>query len=364
MDCLPGTYETRVFIGGNYDLMVALREVKSSVLGIGGFHPILPYDDFQIPKHQIYEWDLRLLHNCKHAIFDVTEPAGELFEIARCAEYGVRTLLVYQSRGVAKVPPRAQTMLLQSGCHEHRSYGTSGDLGNIVRQFLLEKNPAAWKRSVEVVGFCLGFYKVKTVIHSDGTAEHEWVCKQLGTQLPDFSLPQMPHDFRMTSGKIVDGTFKLKSTSNAQWRRDGSTSGERAEVGVVQFSPPLKQGDLIDYGFTVSTKDAYLLSRDDLSKLPIDEQGDIFLSAGMEFVTTEIRFPMEKLELEVVLPEGYPVDPRPVAYWGNEPRPDAIRMPTDSFIHVNNVSRLTVERPIFRYVYGIVWQIPEHWIAK
>lgn len=154
LDCLPGTYDTRVFIGGNYDLIVNLRYIKDAVYKIEGkFVPILPYDDFDIPPNQVYESDLRLLHNCKHAIFEVTQPAGELFEIARCAEYRVRTLLVYQSRGPAEAPPRARTMLLESGSHEHRSYRDSSHLENIVTDFLMQKKHEQWEKLLITRGF-------------------------------------------------------------------------------------------------------------------------------------------------------------------------------------------------------------------
>lgn len=126
---IPGTYETRVFVGGNYDLISKLRDIKDVIFALkAGFVPILPYDDFQLRHGEIHDWDLRLLHNCKYAIFDVTEPRGELIEIGRCAEYKAHTLLVYNSREPATEPPKTRTMLLESGAHEHHSYGAFTDL--------------------------------------------------------------------------------------------------------------------------------------------------------------------------------------------------------------------------------------------
>ena len=55
LDCLPGKYENRVFVGGNYDNMGNLRNIKNAVNKSGGqFVPILPFDDFKIPKGHVY----------------------------------------------------------------------------------------------------------------------------------------------------------------------------------------------------------------------------------------------------------------------------------------------------------------------
>ena len=115
----------------------------------------------------------------------VSEPAGELIEIGRCAEYKIRTLLVYESRGRVKEPPRVRTILLESGEHEHRSYGTTQDLKAIVEGFLLEKDPRGFKRAREMLGCHFANYIVRHKIYLDGTAEHEYFYVGLKVDAPD-----------------------------------------------------------------------------------------------------------------------------------------------------------------------------------
>ena len=275
LDCLPGTYNRRVFIGGNYASISDLREIKKAVYELGAdFTPIIPYDDFQIPQGQVYETDLRLLHNCKYAIFEVTQPGGELFEIARCSEYGVITLLMYQARGLLETPPNVKTMLLESGVHEHHSYMDSGQMRRIADEFLQQKNPTQWKRAVSLMGYKFEKYYVHNKLNIDGTAEHKLQLTGLKVMIPDLRISEITHEFRITSGNIEEGTFDLQGPVNAKWFRDNSTSGPSAEVGVVRFDPPLDDSkSIVNYSFTLRTRNAYnmlfsQLAETDRSALP------------------------------------------------------------------------------------------------
>jgi class 3 adenylate cyclase/tetratricopeptide (TPR) repeat protein len=97
---IPGKYEDRVFIGGNYDWMPVLREI-GKYTEENGFQPILAYD-FKI-ENDIHHFDLRLLHQCKYAIFDETHPAGELMEIERSKDYEVSVFIIYPFEELNKV---------------------------------------------------------------------------------------------------------------------------------------------------------------------------------------------------------------------------------------------------------------------
>lgn len=361
LDWLPGTYDARVFVGGNYDLMGSLRDIKNAVHRLGdNFVPILPYDDFEIPPGQIYEWDLRLLHNCRYAIFEVTQPAGELFEIARCTEYGVKTLLVYQARGAAEAPPRARTMLLQSGSHEHRSYRDTAHLEQIVDEFLRQKSPTQWKRAVNLMGFKFTSYDGYSKLHGNGETEHRCSYRGLNVTIPDLRKSEIAHGFKVSSGHIIPGSFELVAPQSMTWRRDGSQSGEKAEVGVVRFDPLIDNltTSPTDYTFNFRTQGAYVLTKSQLSELPFVDIDDPFLEAGLEFASREITYPMEIFKLSVEFPAGYPVSPKPVAYFGIEPRSDGLKMPPDIFSFENNIAKLEVRKPRIYYRYAITWELP------
>jgi len=102
--------ESRVFIGGNYDFMADLRQITKYIEGLG-LDPILAYD-YDVPKDKIYETDLKLLHRCRYAIFEVTAPNGQHYEIPKAFEWNVKTYLVYQVRDQRrKMPPTVTSML-------------------------------------------------------------------------------------------------------------------------------------------------------------------------------------------------------------------------------------------------------------
>ena len=365
LDHLPGTYDTRVFVGGNYDNMPDLRHVKAAVQKLqAGFVPILPYDDFQIPPDRIYEWDLRLLHNCKYAIFEVTNPAGELFEIARVGEYGTTTLLVYATRGAVSEPSRARSMLLQSGAHEHRSYMDHSHLEQIVDGFLRHRGSTQWKQAVAFMGYHFAECRVEHKLYLNGGAEHRVTYKGLKVDIPDLKQSQLTHEFAMTSGSIVADSFRLRPTKSVSWHRDSAKSGVRAEAGVVQFDPALdRESAPLDYGFRLRTKNAYLLAKEQLAKLPREDITDPFLGAGLEFASRTVSFPIEELTLSVEFPCGYQVEPEAAVYFGVEPRSDALK-PPDDFSFDGKTARLYVHRPRVHFMYSIYWPLPEKLPSK
>lgn len=356
---IPGTYETRVFVGGNYDFMSKLRDIKTAVFELkSGFFPILPYDDFQLRRGEIHDWDLRLLHNCKYAIFDVTEPGGELMEIGRCAEYKTHALLVYDSRGPATEPPKARTMLLESGEHEHHSYGCFEDLKAVVEEFLLQKDPKGFRRARQVMGYHFASYVVREKIYLDGTAEHEYSYLGLEVDVPDFGLTQLTHEFRFTSGEFT--SFKPQLGSRETWKEDGRRCSERAKVGVITFAPPLHMNDKpIDYSFKAKTKGSYMLWKHEFNNLPQDQRDDPLLAAGYEFSSRHLPWSIDTFSLSVEFPKGYLVEPEPRAYCGAELNNEAIRVPPDEFKFIDNVATLRVSKPMFNFLYCIVWKVPE-----
>lgn len=52
--------------------------------------------DFDMPDGmEVYHKCLTLLHCCKYAIFDLSKHSGQLLEIERAPDYGVKTLAIW-----------------------------------------------------------------------------------------------------------------------------------------------------------------------------------------------------------------------------------------------------------------------------
>jgi hypothetical protein len=133
---IPGKYEDRGFIGGNYDYMPVLREIEKYAEE-NGFQPILAYD-LKI-ENDIHNFDLHLLHQCKYAIFDETHPAGELMEIERSKDYEVSVLIIYQVRDSENDKPPAQvSSMVTSLKYPMRGYSTFEELNKVISEWLSE----------------------------------------------------------------------------------------------------------------------------------------------------------------------------------------------------------------------------------
>ena len=123
IDPLPGTWDKRVFIGGDYDHLPILRDIQETVIR-SGFQPIFPYD-FMVPEKLIHHHDLMLLHCCRLGIFEVSSPAGQLMEIERAKDYDVQVILFYADRDG---PPHSLTMMVQTAGYSMELYSDSSDL--------------------------------------------------------------------------------------------------------------------------------------------------------------------------------------------------------------------------------------------
>ncbi len=86
----------RVFVGGNYDMMPNLRMIAKYVEECNKI-PILAYD-FSVPKEEIHDTDLLLIHNCSIAFFELTSPSGALNEIERTKDYNTPCYIFYSKR--------------------------------------------------------------------------------------------------------------------------------------------------------------------------------------------------------------------------------------------------------------------------
>jgi hypothetical protein len=138
LDNTPGSLENRIFIGGNYDYMALLREIYG-IVEDNNFVPILAYD-FNVNKKDIHDADLRLLHNCKYAIFEITTYEGSLMEIERTRDYLTEVLLLYQVRGHddRDIPQHITTMLTSfSGkMYSQKGYNETSELEYIIAKWI------------------------------------------------------------------------------------------------------------------------------------------------------------------------------------------------------------------------------------
>jgi len=113
LDDLPGTYSKRVFLGGNYDNMVLIREVERIIRDCD-FEPIIAID-FSVRPDQFYTFDRLLLEQCQQAVFEVTIGDGHLIEIEHALSLpNRRCIAIYQIRDIwgRHVPPPAITSML------------------------------------------------------------------------------------------------------------------------------------------------------------------------------------------------------------------------------------------------------------
>lgn len=134
IDPLPGAWQKRVFIGGDYDHLAILRDIQEVVMR-SDFQPIFPYD-FMVPKELIHHHDLMLLHFCRLGIFEVSNPAGQLMEIERAKDYDVDVILFYSDRDG---PPHSMTSMLLTAGYHLEPYRDTPELKQKIKDWLAKK---------------------------------------------------------------------------------------------------------------------------------------------------------------------------------------------------------------------------------
>ena len=95
---LPGRHDTRVFIGGSYvETRYSVLDYFADVVGRSGFEPIVA-DRYAMPQIATHDTTLYLLHSCRLAIFEASNPSGALMELERTADYGTYCLVLYREQ--------------------------------------------------------------------------------------------------------------------------------------------------------------------------------------------------------------------------------------------------------------------------
>lgn len=135
---IPGMFdkiwEKRVFIGASYKELYVINSIKT-IVEQKGYEPIVALD-FDIPSTLIHHHSLMLLHECKYAIFDLSQEAGQLMEIERVIDYEIKTIAVYQAAGG---DPKITEMLkahLTAMNIPTRAYCNNEELTGIINSFL------------------------------------------------------------------------------------------------------------------------------------------------------------------------------------------------------------------------------------
>jgi hypothetical protein len=96
----------RVFVGGNYSANFgSLLKIKQILLR-KGFEPVVADDYVHSEKQSNRDFCLMLLHTCRCAIFDMTTAGGQLIEIDRARDYGIREpLVIFNASSLSRVQP-------------------------------------------------------------------------------------------------------------------------------------------------------------------------------------------------------------------------------------------------------------------
>jgi hypothetical protein len=112
---IEGTYETRVFIGGSYKPHLAiLIEIRDFLRQDGRLIPILA-SDYEMPREETHRHSLILLHNCRHAIFEVSSGSGQLMELERSRDYETEVLVVFNTVDPVADPSHVTSMVKSYG---------------------------------------------------------------------------------------------------------------------------------------------------------------------------------------------------------------------------------------------------------
>ncbi len=136
VDAPPGRIENRVFIGGNYALMPILRKIEEVVLN-SNLRPIIAFD-FDIPRDKTREYTIRLLYQCRYAIFEQTLPDGQIVELARASGLSeTRILQLYMAMDEKREHPKTMSIMVWQTNPMPEGYLTIEELEFQIKLFLM-----------------------------------------------------------------------------------------------------------------------------------------------------------------------------------------------------------------------------------
>ena len=358
-DWLPKTYDRRIFIGGNYDHPVELRRLREATdqvcrdAGLD-FVTIFPLDSCNLPKEEIHDWDMRILHNCKYAIFEVSNPGGELMEIERAgAEYKTKTLLLFQARGPedADVPRHAKTMLLQSGPHTVLGYTDESHSKEIIKDFLMAPDVELFEDYINVLGFSVQRIEKSANIEQHGLATIKLEHKGVKAHQPN--LQEIPHEMYSSHSRVLD--IEVSPRERVEWILD-PRSTEQIKPGWVRFLPDglEETADPLDYTITyVLDSQTVVFTREEIETRYAN---DIL---PYESIGHRVDVPAEWLSMSVNFFDRFDGDPGLACFYGATrlSHSETLRDPSDKFHYDSQkkLARLLVRRPRLFSRYEIYW---------
>lgn len=347
-DRLPGKYEKRVFVGGNYDLLDMLREQHVKAVKKCGFTPVLAWD---CEISNIHDDDLRILHNCRFAVFEVRISGGELMELERARDYKCKTLVVCYKRPGMEDPPAGLSSMVTTAGYPLKYYNSYKELESLIKEFLTapekdehfdyaEKNLGYSYESIRLLGNIRG---------TSGTFLFEY--NGLKIKKPGFVFPETYHRFWTEQGEIKKFTFHNRVPRlTAKW--DFAKNTKREKEGWVRFRPALdSDAPKATYALEISYKNAFARTkREMLSKGRRFDEASILCRAATHSLVISVRF------------SGWPSGLRPrygILFRGDE-RNELFNEGIDKFTWNarRRYAELRIVKPALMHTYNIMWEPP------
>jgi len=133
----PGQFQSewkdRVFVGGSYSNHIVEINYIGDVCKTLGFDPVIA-SRFETDPDRVHHHALMLLHECRRAIFEVSDDVGQLMEIERLRDYQVSALMLCQKDN-NRLSAMLKTLFESSDC-QFRQYSSVEEMETHVKDFL------------------------------------------------------------------------------------------------------------------------------------------------------------------------------------------------------------------------------------
>lgn len=133
----PGQFQSewkdRVFVGGSYNTHVAEIHRIGEICKAQGYDPVIA-DRFETSPSRVHHHALMLLHECRRAIFEVSDDVGQLMEIERLRDYQVVSLMLCQ-KDKTRLSAMLRTLFESSNCL-FQQYSNIEEMSTHVKDFL------------------------------------------------------------------------------------------------------------------------------------------------------------------------------------------------------------------------------------
>ena len=135
----PGQFQSewknRVFVGGSYSNHIAEIYRIGELCKELGVDPVIA-SRFETQQGRVHHHALMLLHECRRAIFEVSDDVGQLMEIERLRDYQVSALMLCQ-KDKDRISAMLNALFESSDCL-FKQYGNIEEMDTYVRDFLMQ----------------------------------------------------------------------------------------------------------------------------------------------------------------------------------------------------------------------------------